>query len=183
MAKKTKKKKAAPKKAAPKAKKRAVAPKAKTRAVAPNAKKKALAPKAKKKAVAAKPKKAPKAKAKKVAAAKPKKAPISRRDGAGHIDSKYAADLLAKSHAFKSKEDAAAFLRGRSKDDPLAEELGKEFVETVTSGEDEGTEVRDSDNVEEIGGPFVSTTAGQEFDYDADESNPKGARREPFPRT
>lgn len=160
------KKKAAPKKAAPKKKKKAAPKKAAPKRKA--APKKAAAKKAAPKKTKKKPAKA---------------APVSRRDGSGHIDAKYAAELLEKSHSFSRKEDASAFLRGRSKDDPLADELGKEFVETVTSGEDEGNELRDADNVEEIGGPFVGSTAGQEFAYDTDESNPKGARREPFPKS
>ena len=36
---------------------------------------------------------------------------------------------------------------------------------------------------EEIGGPFVETTAGQEFADEPDASNPPGATREPFPKT
>ena len=36
---------------------------------------------------------------------------------------------------------------------------------------------------EEQGGPFVQTNAGQEFGYETDASNPKGAKREPFPTT
>ena len=86
---------------------------------------------------------------------KKKAAPVSRRDGSGHIDSKYAAELLEKSHSFSRKEDASAFLRGRSKDDPLAGELGKEFAETGTSGEADGNELRDADNAHAIGAPFV----------------------------
>ena len=35
---------------------------------------------------------------------------------------------------------------------------------------------------EEIGGPFVETTAAEEFAHDTDEANPEDASREPLPR-
>ena len=42
-------------------------------------------------------------------------------------------------------------------EDALAEELGAEFVETVTSGgADHGVELRDAWFDEEIGGPFLT---------------------------
>ena len=171
------KKKIAPKKKAAPAKKKAASKKraapAKKRA-AP-AKKKA-AP-AKKKAAPAKKKAAP---AKKKAAPAKKKA-VARRDGGGHVNAQYAAGLHKRSKDTTLRPDARAFLRGK-RTDALADELGKEFVETVTSGEDEGTELRDSFQSEEIGGPFVGSRAGQEFAYEPDASNPKNSRREPFPR-
>ena len=69
-------------------------------------------------------------------------------------------------------------------EDALADELGAEFVETVTSGgADHGVELRDMFLEEEIGGPFITTTAGQEFADDVDASNPLYSRREPFPKT
>jgi hypothetical protein len=102
---------------------------------------------------------------------------VKRRDGAGHLDPKYAAELRALSNE-NPKDDNRAF-----GGDALSEELGEEFVETVTSGEDEGTEVRDQRVTEELGGPFTVTSGGTEFARDVDGSNPKGATREPFPRT
>jgi hypothetical protein len=69
-------------------------------------------------------------------------------------------------------------------EDALADELGAEFVETVTSGgADHGVELRDTFFDEEIGGPFVTSTAGQEFADGVDASNPRRSRREPFPKT
>jgi hypothetical protein len=56
-------------------------------------------------------------------------------------------------------------------------------VEKMTSGEDEGEDVLDQRVSEEDGGPFVETSAKTEFGYDTDKSNPKGAKREPFPTT
>lgn len=76
------------------------------------------------------------------------------------------------------------FLSGPQTHDPLADELAAEFVESITSGgADRGVELRDTFCEEEIGGPFVTSTAGVEYAEGADASNPKRARREPFPRT
>ena len=36
---------------------------------------------------------------------------------------------------------------------------------------------------EEEGGPFVPSTDGEEMASGTDESNPKGSKREPFPKT
>jgi hypothetical protein len=144
-----------------------------TKAVA----KKAVAKKASaKKAVAKKPVTTKSAKAKPTTA-KAATPSIKRRDGAGHLDPKYAADLRALVQG-RPKDDEQAFGA-----DALSQELGEEFVETVTSGEDEGTEIRDERVTEELGGPFTVTTGGTEFANGVDGSNPKRATREPFPRT
>jgi hypothetical protein len=104
---------------------------------------------------------------------------LRRRDATGHLDPKYAADLLAQSGGHEV-EGSSFVTRPRSKDD-LAETFGEEFVETVTSGE---SHEEDAEEVpEERGGPFVETTAGTEFAEGTDESNPEGADREPFPTT
>jgi hypothetical protein len=81
------------------------------------------------------------------------------------------------------RDEDAAFLIGSWRDDALANELAAETIEKMTSGEDGGVELRDEFVDEEIGGPFVESTAGQEFADDVDASNPKRSRREPFPRT
>jgi hypothetical protein len=109
------------------------------------------------------------------------KRPIPRRDGAGHLDPKYAADLRRKSG--KSPDDGVAFLGGPRASDDLAESLGEQFVETATTGEDEGEEFLAQEVPEEVGGPFVPSTAGREFADGPDPSNPPGAKREPFPTT
>jgi hypothetical protein len=173
----TRKKKAASKK--PAAKKKAK-PKAKVKAKAkPKAKVRA---KAKPKAQAR-----PNPKAKKKAASKPrpkkKPAPKTRRDATGHLDPSYAKDLRRMSRENAEHDDDRAFLVGDRADDALAQELGTEFVETVTSGEDEGIELRDQEVDEESGGPFVPSTAGKEFADEPDESNPPDATREPFPKS
>ena len=132
---------------------------------------------------------APKAKAAPAAtaSAKTKVSHVSRRDATGHLDSTYAADLHAMSLA--SAEDHTvdrAFLR-RSKTlrAPLATELGREAVTTMTSAEDQSDQLQDVKLGlgEEIGGPFVPTTGRREFARGSDRSNPRGATREPFPRT
>jgi len=108
---------------------------------------------------------------------------VHRRDRAGHLDPKYAADLRAKSAEGHETTTDDAFLRGAKSGDDLAEELGEEAVETMTTGEDEGNESRDRFEDEEIGGPFVESSGKNEFADDSDESNPDDATREPFPKT
>ena len=160
----------APKAAKAKAKKPV---KAKTKAKAP-AKTKAKAAPAKSKAKAKAPAKA-KAKS-------PAKAP--RRDATGHLNPKYAAELRARSR--ESREDLGndnAFLRKSRSRDTLAEELGEDVVSAMTSGEDQSERLQDLEVEEESGGPFVRTTAREEYARGTDKSNPRGATREPFPRT
>ena len=111
-------------------------------------------------------------------------APVRRRDGAGHLDAQYAATLREKSEEGRVRDPDGAFIgrTGHSKDN-LAEAMGETWVETATSGEDEGEEVFDQSVPEDEGGPFVTTTAGQEFAEGTDASNPKQSKREPFPKT
>jgi hypothetical protein len=198
MSSKKKKKKAAkaPKKAAKAPKKAAKAPKraakAPKRAANAKAPSKATA-KAKAKAKAKAPSKAP-AKAKAPAQAKaPAKAkapaqakPVARRDATGHLNPKYAADLRAKSREnADDANDTRAFLKqGRSRTkDNLGEELAEDAVRAMTSGEDQSDQLQDLEVEEEIGGPFVTTSGGQEFARGTDRSNPRRATREPFPKT
>lgn len=105
-----------------------------------------------------------------------------RRDATGHLDPKYAADLLAKAREGKTRDDDHAFIGARTKDD-LAGNLGEQFVAAATSGEEEGEDRLDQIVPEEQGGPFVVTTAAQEMADDVDASNPEDATREPFPKT
>ena len=69
----------------------------------------------------------------------------------------------------------------RSSDD-LAEQMAEEFVKAATTGEDPAEDLLDATVPEEIGGPFVVTTASQEMAISPDESNPLDAKREPMPR-
>jgi len=187
------KKKAAKKKTKPtrarKAAKRTPAKKAKRSSPARKVSARAKATKPVKRAKAAKPAKVAKAApkksaAKKVTVAKPGVArakPIQRRDHAGHIDPKYGADLRTKGSPHE--EQTSSFVnRPRSSDD-LVEELGEEFVKEATSAEYKAEDTLNQDVTEEVGGPFVVTGAGTEFAAGTDASNPKGATREPFPRT
>jgi hypothetical protein len=111
----------------------------------------------------------------------PRAKPILRRDATGHLDPQYASDLraLTPSH----EDDTTAFLGENRSADDLAEELGKEVVETATSGEYEAEDALNQSVPEDRGGPFVASTGGVEFAEDPDESNPKGSKREPFPTT
>jgi hypothetical protein len=164
MAAKKKKKKVAAK---PKTKKKVVAKKKKVVA------KKKPAPKKK-----AAPKKAAPKKAKKVVA---KKKALKREDRAGHLNPTYAKQLRRQSGAStKSDSTRTAF---KVEDDDVAEDLGEEVVGKATTGEDEGEEVANAEYTEEVGGPFVVTTGGEEFADGTDESNPEDAEAEPFPKT
>jgi len=70
----------------------------------------------------------------------------------------------------------------RTKDD-MAEQFGEEAVSAMTSGEDTFSDVLDETVVEEDGGPFVETTAAEEFATDGDARElPDDATREPFPK-
>jgi hypothetical protein len=175
---------------------RPAAPKRKTQA-APKPKGKA-APKAKaapkvtrstKSARAKSPAKAAPRKAA-VAATKPRSAPARarkpapRRDGLGRLNPKYARDLRALSQENNNHDDDRAFFKAPRTGDDLAEELGEEAVETMTSGADQSERLTGEEEVEEErGGPFVRTRGDDEFADGTDRSNPLDATREPFPRT
>jgi hypothetical protein len=178
-------KKKAKKKAASKAPKRGAARAAKKRTGAVSSRAKTAPKKTVKKALARSKKPAVRkaaSSAKKPTAKRPAVAKaIRRRDGAGHLDPQYAADLRAKSSRPEYEPDSFVS-RPRSKDD-LVEELGEEVVGEATSAEHEGGDILDQEVPEERGGPFVETTGAEEFGHGIDASNPKGAKREPFPTT
>ena len=120
--------------------------------------------------------------------AQPKtRASLPRRDATGHLDRKYAADLHARSLASAQDHtvDRAFLRKSNSLRAPLANELGAESVMTMTSAEDQSDQLQDVklERGEEIGGPFVPSTSGEEFAQGYDPSNPRGATREPFPTT
>ena len=95
---------------------------------------------------------------------------------------RYAAELRERIRDSEPpKDDSRAFLGGKR--DDLAEQLGEEAVEKMTSGEDDGEDVANQEVAEETGGPFVVTSGGTEFASGTDASNPEGADREPFPTT
>ena len=124
-------------------------------------------------------KKAGKKVAKKAAKKVAKK--VKREDRAGHLNPAYAKQLRKQSGTSTKKDQT----RGAFKyeDDDVAEDLGEEVVGKATTGEDEGEDVANAEYTEEVGGPFVVTTGGEEFAEGTDESNPEGADVEPFPKT
>ena len=115
------------------------------------------------------------------------KKPIKRRDAQGRIDPKYARELLAKARETQNDDDRPeaghAFLKRASSSEALAEELGEAFVEAATSGEESEPHRHERVTLEENGGPFVETSANEEFAVGTDESNIADAEREPLPRT
>ena len=66
--------------------------------------------------------------------------------------------------------------------DDLAENLAEEFVDAVTRGDGADDDAIDGVVSEEIGGPFIETSAADEFAHDTDAANPPDAEREPLPR-
>jgi hypothetical protein len=106
---------------------------------------------------------------------------VERRNGGGHLDPIHEADLRARVRERALRTPERAFVSSAWSADTSAEESGEEFVMTVTSGEDGGESALDEETSEERGGPFIETSAREEFAYDTDESNPTGATREPFP--
>ena len=73
--------------------------------------------------------------------------------------------------AFMPDPDPAEGVPARI-DDSLAENLAEEFVEAVTGADDPVEEALEAVVPEELGGPFVETTAADEFANDIDASNP-----------
>lgn len=179
------------------AKKRAL-PRARARGAKPPAVKKKRPVK---KAAAKKPVKAAKKVAKsvvrKVAKRVPKKAApvakrrasrapkttVRRRDGSGHLDPQYAAELLERSGGNDREQPNEGFLTQPRSSDDLAENMGEEFIASATSGENQEEDLLDQVVPEERGGPFVPSTAGAEFAEGTDASNPLGSKKEPFPTT
>jgi len=104
-------------------------------------------------------------------------------DNAGHMDPAHRKHLLELAREGKEGDDAEAFVKKARTNDDLAEELGESAVASMTSGEEQLPDNRDAEVTEEIGGPFVKTTAGVEFAEGTDESNIPEATREPFPTT
>jgi hypothetical protein len=66
-------------------------------------------------------------------------------------------------------------------DDDLAESLAEEFIQSATRGSDDD-EALEGLVPEELGGPFIETSAAEEFANDTDDMNPPDAEPEPLPR-
>jgi|SRR5882724_1881829 len=111
------------------------------------------------------------------------KKPVIRRDATGHLDPEYERKLREASLENKKRDDDKAFLGPTAASDELAEELGETFVQAATSGADAEGDRHERVMEEELGGPFVPSTAGQEFAGGTDESNIPEATREALPRT
>jgi hypothetical protein len=107
---------------------------------------------------------------------------VEHRDGAGHLEPAYEAQLRLDVRARRVVSDRA-FVGRASSADSLAEQSGEEFVMAVTSGGATDELALYDGATEERGGPFIVTDPGLEFAYGTDESNPLGATREPFPRS
>jgi hypothetical protein len=101
-------------------------------------------------------------------------------------DGTRARPLLAPQGPHQRSDDGNAFMPdpeggpARIPDD-LAENLAEDYLQAATQGM-EVEEDHDQIVPEEIGGPFVETTAADEFAHDTDEANPEDASREPLPR-
>jgi hypothetical protein len=104
---------------------------------------------------------------------------VEHRNGAGHLDPRYEAELRARVQDRARKPRERAFVCATSSANATAEAAGEEFVITVTSGKNGDS--RNEDRSDERGGPFILTSAGVEFAYDTDEANPVDATREPYP--
>ena len=68
--------------------------------------------------------------------------------------------------------------------DDLAENLAEDYLQAATQDvaghqQDDGAAEQ---GTEELGGPFIETSAAEEFALDTDEANPEDASREPLPR-
>jgi hypothetical protein len=68
-------------------------------------------------------------------------------------------------------------------DDDLAELLGEEYVRSVTSGEEQGVELRDQPVPEDEGGPFVESSAQREFAHGEDDAEPEALPTTRAPQT
>jgi hypothetical protein len=101
----------------------------------------------------------------------------------GHLDPAHAARLLRLSRETDQRDVDVAFVAEPRSRDALAEQFGEETVSAMTSGESSREEDRDEDSIEELGGPFVETSASEEFAEGTDDTNIPGATREPFPKT
>ncbi len=84
-------------------------------------------------------------------------------------------------------DDAHAFIPDPSEGpsfvrEDLSEMLGEEFVSAATSGEQTTEDTLNEVVPEEVGGPFVSSSAAEELASGTDAANPRDATREPLPR-
>jgi hypothetical protein len=88
---------------------------------------------------------------------------VDHRNGAGHLDAMYEADLRVRAHDSAQNASERAFVSGTWSTDPAAEEAAEEFVRTVTSGEDGGAHALYEESPAE--NDVLETNAGAEFLY------------------
>jgi hypothetical protein len=102
-------------------------------------------------------------------------------DASGHLPQNYEQRLVEQARASRATDTDDAFVAAAYTDDDLAEELAEAAVVSMTTGEDELKSQLEAAVDEDVGGPFVETSAGTEFAGGTDESNIAEATREPFP--
>jgi hypothetical protein len=113
---------------------------------------------------------------------KPRRAAPSRANGASH-----GGQGRFTPHGHSRTDDANAFMPdpeggpAHIRDD-LAESLAEEYLQSATRGSEADDDALDGVVPEEIGGPFVETSAAEEFANDTDDMNPADAEPEPLPR-
>lgn len=90
---------------------------------------------------------------------------LRRRDATGHLDPRYAAELLEKSGEVESSDPPASGFVA-DEDDDLAEQLGEGFVQAATSAEDGDGDAGDELIMEE---PAVEDGDDDDLDFEADE--------------
>ena len=105
------------------------------------------------------------------------------RGGTGHLDAHYARGLESLRAWSGYQPEIVGFTAGQIRGDSIAEELGEDFVRTATSGEDDASYMLDGVTAEELGGPFVESTARDEVAHDADaDEEPEARITRPVPR-
>ena len=83
-------------------------------------------------------------------------------------------------------DDADAFIRDDGQErheiqDSLAAMLADDFLASATSGEETAAEDFEQEVPEDIGGPFLVTDGGREFDFESDGTDTPDSTREPLP--
>lgn len=99
---------------------------------------------------------------------KSRKKPDSRRDGSGHLDHAYAADLQELAQQSVTLE-SKPFIGSPHTEDDLAEHLAEQAIETATSGEDHGLDTFDVDAPEDVMSPFRVVSAIEDEEEEEEE--------------
>jgi hypothetical protein len=98
-------------------------------------------------------------------AKKPPKTRLRRRDATGHLDPRYAAELLEQSRENQTSDPPPGGFVADGKDD-LAEELGENFVQAATSAEDGDEDAGDELIRDE---PLVPDGDDDDIDFEPEE--------------